>query len=193
MRALRNLRQLVQWNLSDRTQPPPQFIKQRIVKEYQRRYALSVFIETGTYLGDMIDAVRDVFRELYSVELSQELFERARERFADCPSVHILQGDSSEVLPRVLENLKEPALFWLDGHFSGGITARGSVDFPILQELAHISRHPIKDHLILIDDARLFDGQLAMPDMTQLAEGLKAINPQYVIQQEADIIRACPP
>ena len=121
MQALGQLRQIIRWNLSGKTMPPPQAIKQRIVKQYQSRYCLNVFVETGDYLGDMVDPVKSRFREIYSVELGQE------------PNIHLLQGDSSDVLPRILKDLTEPALFWLDGHFSGGVTARGEVDFPILK------------------------------------------------------------
>ena len=70
MQALGHLRQIIRWNLSDKTMPPPQVIKQRIVKQYQSRYSLNVFVETGTYLGDMVDAMKSRFREIYSVELS---------------------------------------------------------------------------------------------------------------------------
>ena len=171
--------------------PPPQAIKQRIVKQYQSRYSLNVFVETGTYLGDMVDAMKSSFREIYSVELSQELYERARDRFRSEPNIHLLQGDSSDVLPQILKDLREPALFWLDGHFSGGVTARGEVDFPILVELDHIRNHPIKNHVILIDDARVFTGDSNVPAREKIVESLRAINAAYSIQETSDIIRAC--
>ncbi|SRR6266404_3299312 len=191
MLALGQLRQIIRWNLSDKTMPPPQAIKQRIVKQYQSRYSLNVFVETGTYLGDMVDAMKSSFREIYSVELSQELYERARDRFRSEPNIHLLQGDSSDVLPQILKDLREPALFWLDGHFSGGVTARGEVDFPILVELDHIRNHPIKNHVILIDDARVFTGDSNVPAREKIVESLRAINAAYSIQETSDIIRAC--
>ena len=44
----------------------------------------------------------------------------------------ILQGDSTDVLPEVVEKMDEPTLFWLDGHYSGGITASGEQETPIV-------------------------------------------------------------
>jgi hypothetical protein len=73
-------------------------------------------------------------------------------------------------MPSVLETIHEPALFWLDGHYSGGDTARGDDDTPIRRELEHISKHPMRGrHLIVIDDLRCFDGQNGYPSL----EGLR--------------------
>jgi len=156
MQTLRHLRHILEWNLRGKPVPPPHAVKQRIVKHYQKEFRPKILIETGTYLGDMVAAVESCFTEVYSIELSPELYERARARFSMRAGVHIMLGDSSEVLPVILEKISEPCLFWLDGHFSGGITAQGKLNYPILEELAQIRRHGIRNHVILIDDARLF-------------------------------------
>jgi hypothetical protein len=188
MQSARHLRHVLEWNLRGKPLPPPAVVKQRTVKHYQKTFGPKIFIETGTYLGDMVAAVAARFTETYSIELSPELCERAQTRFATRKNVHILEGDSSEVLPLILKNISEPCLFWLDGHFSGGITAQGKLDYPILQELEHIRRHSIKNHLILIDDARLFVSPA--PALEHIVECLRSINPAYVIENRDDIIRA---
>ena len=60
------------------------------------------------------------------------------------PHVTIFQGDSATVLPKLLATIQEPCLFWLDGHYSGGITALGKSITPILDELQTISPTPPK-------------------------------------------------
>jgi hypothetical protein len=190
MRALRHLHHILQWNLSGKPLPAPHEVKQRAIKYYQKRFGPEVFVETGTYLGDMVAAVMLRFKEVYSVELSPELYERAQRMFAGQRHVHILQGDSSDVLRVILLRITEPSLFWLDGHFSGGITARGSIDFPVLQELECISEHKIKNHVILIDDARLFGNSANVPSKRQVIESLRTINRSYTIEEKDDIIRA---
>jgi hypothetical protein len=190
IQTLRHLRHIVDWNLRGKPAPPPHVVKQRTIKGYQKRFGLNVFVETGTYLGEMIDALKSSFRELYSIELSEELHRRAEGRFAADRHVHIMRGDSSDVLPVILERVSEPCLFWLDGHFSGGITAQGALDFPVLKELEHIGRHPVKNHVILIDDARFFSGTMDAPDRAQIAASLREINPAYRIEEKDDIIRA---
>ena len=188
LQPLRHFWHILRWTLRGKPAPPPQIVKQRTVKHYQSRFAPKIFIESGTYLGDMVAFMESRVREVYSIELSEQLCERAQARFASLSHVHILQGDSNDVLPRLLEGISEPCLFWLDGHFSGGVTAQGEVDYPILQELDHIRRHGIKNHVILIDDARLFVPPA--PAKAEIIESLREINPAYIIEESADIIRA---
>lgn len=52
-------------------------------------------METGTYHGDMVDAMRRSFDRIYSIELSNELHQRAAERFAGDSIVELIAGDSS--------------------------------------------------------------------------------------------------
>lgn len=190
IRAIRHLKHVVSWNLRGKPAPPPHVIKQRAIKVYQKRFGLRTLVETGTYLGQMVQAMKPRFRLIYSIELSDELYRRARVLFASDPGIRIIRGDSSEVLPRILAEINEPCLFWLDGHFSGGITAQGSMDYPILRELEHIGRHEIKTHVILIDDARLFSGGHDAPAKEQITARLREINPAYTIEEKDDIIRA---
>ena len=52
--------------------------------------------------------------------------------------------------------LEEPTLFWLDGHYSGGVTARGSKETPILDEVDKILSTKESRHVLIVDDARCF-------------------------------------
>lgn len=138
--------------------PQPHAIKKATIHEYQERYKIHTFIETGTYLGEMVEAMKNSFEKIYSVELNEKLYEEAKEKFAKDNNISIIHGDSGTVLPFLLKNITEPTLFWLDGHYSGGFTSKWALDTPIKSELKSIFEHPNKSHVILIDDARLFNG-----------------------------------
>jgi hypothetical protein len=166
--------------------------KRRVIRELQQRYGVRVFVETGTYLGDMTAAMLPYFAQLHSIELGADLYAGACRRFAGSPQVHLYQGDSAEVLPRIVNELNEPALFWLDAHFSGGITARGTEDTPIARELAIIFGQRIPDHVILIDDARHFSGTNDYPSVEQLRGYVAAAAPQHTLDVDSDIIRLLP-
>ena len=189
-KILRSRRQLVEWHLKGKPSPPPHLYKQKVVKEYQKRYDLPVLIETGTFLGEMVDAVKRKFLEIYSIELSESLADKATRHFSRYDHIHIVQGDSSKKLPDILPSVDKPCLFWLDGHFSGGMTAQGEVDYPIINELTHIKNRLKAGGVILIDDARLFTGKDGVPSIQEIEHGLREINPGYQIELKNDIIRA---
>jgi predicted O-linked N-acetylglucosamine transferase (SPINDLY family)/glycosyltransferase involved in cell wall biosynthesis/SAM-dependent methyltransferase len=168
---------------------PPHIIKQRAIGEYQREYGYSLFIETGTYLGDMVDAQKHQFERIISIELGADLFERAKTRFAGDHNVTIMQGDSGKILPQILAEIKEPAIFWLDGHYSEGITAMGDKACPIFEELDAIFASTRFNHVILIDDARCFGAIDEFPTVEKLTEYIQAKNEGYQVEIENDIIR----
>lgn len=178
----------LKWILYGRPDPPPHLFKRRIIKEYAKRFGLDIFVETGTYLGDMVYGQKGFFKELYSIELDPTLCSKARKRFSRFSHVHILCGDSGKVLPELLVSIKKPCLFWLDAHYSGGITARSNLETPITQELEAILKRTFDD-VILIDDARCFVGQNGYPTLKQLEEFCIERRPNCVFNVENDIIR----
>jgi hypothetical protein len=131
---------------------------------------------------------------LFTVDLEEGRAERAQRRFASFPKVTCLYGDSAEVLPAILENIDEPALFWLDAHYSGTKTAHGKVETPIIAELNTVLRHKwAAEHIILIDDARYF---IDWPKRTHDYPTLEYIEtvvrmqfPDWVFTVKDDIIR----
>ena len=169
--------------------PPPPEYKVAVILDYARRFHTSTFIETGTYLGDTIEAVRGAFGRVWSVELDDALYEAAARRFAPHDHVTVVHGDSSEVLPRILASEPGSILFWLDGHWSGGVTARGDLDTPIVAELEAILARAGQDDVILIDDAREFAAG-DYPPVPALAAMIAARRPGWRFAVKDDIIRA---
>ena len=84
-------------------------------------------------------------------------------------------------------------MFWLDAHYSSGVTARGVVDSPIAQELETIFSHPAKGHVILIDDAREFTGHGGYPTIEELYEFVLARKPGWRMLVYNDMIRIWEP
>ncbi len=167
---------------------PPALFKQRTVRAYAERFGREVFVETGTFFGDMIFAVRDLFGTLYSIELDHWLFQRATARFEKDAHVHILPGDSYEMLSMILSKIEQPALFWLDAHqMVGGV--RGVRLTPIAKELEDILASAVDDYVLLIDDARLFTGG-DYPSLEQVERRILARHPNWVFEVADDIIRS---
>ena len=89
----------------------------------------------------------------------QRKAEKEKERFKNDTNIRIIQGDSGKVLSDILKDIREQAIFWLDGHYSAGITSKGEKDCPIFEELNAILENQKYNHVLLIDDARCFNGQ----------------------------------
>ena len=130
-----------------------------VMAELAAKFQLSVFIETGTYLGNTTAAAVQFFKELHTIELSADLAQKAAQRFASLGKVHVHQGDSADRLEEILRQIKGAPLIWLDGHYSEGFTARGRENTPVIAELQSIDRSGISNAVILIDDLRMFDAR----------------------------------
>ena len=70
------------WKLRGEPIRSPHLLKQRTVREYAQRYGLRVLVETGTYYGEMVAAMKNRFAEIHSVEFDSALAERAAKKFS---------------------------------------------------------------------------------------------------------------
>jgi hypothetical protein len=130
--------------------------KESLIIRFGCQRGLENFIETGTFQGDMMEAQRENFHKLVTIELGDTLYETAKRRFAGYDHVHVLHGDSGTLLSEAIRLVEGPVLYWLDAHYSRGVTARGDREAPILKELSIIAAQGQPSDAILIDDARLF-------------------------------------
>jgi len=175
------------WRLRGSPQPKvPHLVKQRALTGFARQFNLHVLVEGGTNLGNMINVQKNRFREIYSIERDDYLARRAAKKFAPWPHIHLFHGDSAEWMPKIVQSLKEPALFWLDAHW-------GAESAPIRRELRCIYAHPMKNHVLLIDDARYFTGQGDYPSISDLRAQATREYPGSVVESQDDIIRIYTP
>jgi hypothetical protein len=95
------------------------------------------------------------------------------------------------MLPNIFASLIRPAIFWLDAHHSCGFTGYSDKVTPIEEELRLIFSHPVKEHIILIDDARVFMGNDSYPTIRQLHNFVPR-NSAYQMRMRDDVIRMYP-
>ncbi|MEP7108249.1 MAG: hypothetical protein ABI760_09700 [Ferruginibacter sp.] len=189
----------VGWILRKRPSIPGIEEKRNVIEHYRSMYKPSVFIETGTFLGDTVDLFKYKFDFIYSIELSEELASKAKVRFAHNENIKIIQGNSAEILASVVGELNSQALFWLDGHYSSEFyingefikTAKGESETPVEKEL-DILLALFTPQIILIDDARLFTGMGDYPTFRFLKNKVQDSNNKYKIFINKDIIHIIP-
>jgi len=177
------------WEKNGKQLPAPHQLKQIIIESYQKKYKYNILVETGTYLGHMVEAERRNFKTIYSIELDDNLWKNAVEKFRKYSHINILYGDSGKMLNKVTLQLNEPGIFWLDGHYSGEGTAKGDKECPIYGEIDAIFKEKKFDHILLIDDARLFVGKADYPTIPELTKYVQAKDPRYNALVETDVIR----
>lgn len=167
--------------------------KRQRLRAYGQAFGIRVFVETGTLAGDTVAFLQDDFDRLYTIDIDPEVQTRAAARFASVPHVRCLPGDSRAVLPQVLEEIREPSLFWLDAHYFGTKSEGKRVDIPVLQELEAILRHR-NDHVVLIDDAKVFlnwrHRTAAFPHWDALAGLVHTLRPDWTVRVEKNVIVA---
>jgi hypothetical protein len=174
-----------------KNQPAPAMMKRETVARYGRKYRCNVLIETGTYLGEMIEYQARNFSKIYSIEIADRLYSFSSKRLKKYENIRVEKGDSSIALKRVVRQLSanDKVLFWLDGHYSGGNTGCGERECPIFDELAAILSERDNKDIILIDDARCFDGTGDYPTLEEVRSFITDKAEGSEMEVNEDIIR----
>lgn len=160
----------------------------RLNFDYFDKYAKGdTFVETGAMNGWTANLAKSYgFNKVYSVELQPDLYEQCLSNYPDDNVIKFSCGESPDFLLDLVKDFTEPVTFWLDAHRSGsdGIMP-GSPKYgpcPLVEELQAIATSPCKNHVLIIDDIRLFGthewGYVKKDDV--LNEIYK-INPDYKI------------
>lgn len=194
--TVRNLRARVRgdignWVSSGCPSPAPNVVKMAVVRHFVEASGAKYFVETGTFLGSMVEHIAATGVQCYTIEIDDAIYDRAVKILARMKNIQCLKGDSAVVLPRLLKEIDQPAVFWLDGHYSGSFTGKGDIDTPVSTELEMIMSHPIKGHTVLIDDARDFTGTDGYPSLSALLSHFEG-DEYYRAEVSADIIRIVP-
>lgn len=148
-----------------RVAPPSEHAKRRHLRALFRERGHHTLVESGTYRGDTTAYFLPYAQRVLTVEVDGRLAERARQRFADTPKVQVVEGDALVEIPRIVGELREPALVWLDGHYSGGETGQGAEVEPALAIIKRLGGSAPAGTTIVVDDIRLFG---LLPDFPRL-------------------------
>jgi hypothetical protein len=146
-----------------------------LLKENYRDYP--IFIETGTNEGGTTFSVEPHFNTIYTIELSQKYYTNTKSKY-NGEKINFLLGDSSDIFKTILPTIHENAIFFLDGHWSSGDTAKGKKDCPLVEEIQSINNLYKHKAIIIVDDFRLFGKG---PKSGMLNEDWTEINKQALL------------
>jgi hypothetical protein len=144
-----------------------------------KKFTNPCFVETGFWKGaGVLRASRAGFKKIYSIEILEDKVRDAPKNkkikeLMDSGAFKLVHGNSRDKLPGILSELSGKKItFWLDAH-------NKSKDNPLYDELKSIGEHDRDDHIILIDDIRLWDYWGV--DRKRIMNLLKSINKKYKI------------
>ncbi|XHR29535.1 MAG: hypothetical protein ACFUZC_03055 [Chthoniobacteraceae bacterium] len=175
-------------------------IDKELVELIRRELDLHQFIETGTFRGDTVAGLVSSFEAIDTVEFSPEHHEAARVRFAGFPHVRVHQGNSAEVLQKIVAKAgNAAALFWLDAHWcAADHTAGEKSQCPLLGELKAIGKLDPRS-VIMIDDARYFlcpppapHESSDWPGLNEVLDALEQCSSDHCVMVLDDVIVFCP-
>ena len=189
---LDRVRWLLDWYFFKKcSPPPPHFIKQSLLLRHGINK--SVWVETGTYLGQTTKFLSENFRFVHSIEPSKKCMRIAKRNLRFSKNVALYEGTSELCLEAICSSLKGDICFWLDGHYSEGITFKGIVDTPILFELNTIKKYlgNFSNTVILIDDIRTshFDKN-NYPPLSFYANWAESVGMDWTIELDSFIIKS---
>jgi hypothetical protein len=139
------------------------------------------------------------FDTVFTIERSETLYQKHHASLRAVGNIEPLFGDSRAILPDLISRLgDQPAMFWLDGHWSGGETAGEKDECPLLAELQLLRQR--RGDIIMIDDARLFLSAPAAPHdpaewptVLDISRELDQKTSQAFVQIIDDVIFVVPP
>ena len=148
------------------------------------RYLNPVFVETGTKDGDGVKAaIMAGYQTIISIEKEKDRYLKTVKMFQENEKVLLYFGDSAEVLIDAIAAIGNKITFWLDANYNTDEPMGPKC--PILKELDQISRHPRKDHTLLIDDTRYYNepvfDNISLIDVKQ---AIFRINRNYVLTRD---------
>ena len=177
-------------------------LRQKSVKATDKQKVLlrnglrdATWVESGTFMGDTTSVLSRVAKMVYSIEPEPALFSKAEQKFRNTSNVKIIKGLSEDIFPKLLPTISGNVCFWLDGHYSAGITFKGPQETPILDELAAIGRHIAKMSkiVVMVDDVRCFDPSnpefSAYPPVDVLVDWARKLNLTWHIEHDIFIAK----
>lgn len=149
-------RELIEWHRRFYNGHSPTFIKRTQLIKHS--FPNSIWIETGTYLGQTAKFLSKHSLQVYTIEPEINLFENVKKYLIKYKNITIINSESEKALIELLsKKIKQNVNFFLDSHNVSNNSTKtyiGRYANPILNELYIIEKNfnNLKNFIIFIDD-----------------------------------------
>ena len=132
--------------------------KRKLLKILLKNITFENAVETGTYLGKSTRIFSKHIKNVYSIEIKKELYNFVKRKYAKS-KINFVFGMSEQVLKKIVLQIRGSTFFYLDSHYSGGITSRGKKVTSLNDELLTLDKFLfLLNSVIIIDDAKSING-----------------------------------
>jgi hypothetical protein len=139
-------------------------IPRELTLALKAKWRIEDFVETGTLVGHTAAWAADHFARVVTVDNEMDSYHKiAGPLVKDHPNIQAYCDHSPWFLAGLRLNY-QPVLFWLDAHTNE--------ECPVLAEISVINKSG-QPHVILVDDARLFDALTAWPRKADVIAALE--------------------
>lgn len=76
-------------------------IDRKLVRHLKKLLPLKLFVETGTFKGDSIRQVEDLFSKIFSCEISEFYYKQALVEFDELSHIEITHQSSADLIPSI--------------------------------------------------------------------------------------------
>lgn len=121
------------------------------------------FVETGTYKGESTMIASKKVKNVYTIEICQELYENTKRYLQSkgYSNIEFILGDSITQLPSIMDKLEGGSIYFIDAHISGSDSGWNQTDrVPVFEELNVILSYKLKPSIFIIDDLRLWKNNI---------------------------------
>jgi hypothetical protein len=148
--------------------------------ELIKKYFKPIYVETGCACGDGILRAQEAgCNEIHGLDVNGSYVNQCKKRSGIEDT--LLVGKAENLLPSIMRKLKgKEAIIFLDAH---KVSNEGNQTLPLIKELSIIWGSGQKNHTIMIDDVRLFGGELKV-SREKVVAMLSIINSNYNIVTE---------
>lgn len=84
----------------------------------QEKFNIECLIETGTHLGNTTKWFSENFKKVYTTEINEDFYAKAKQKNNDAKNIIFLLGDSPDMLKNIFEEISnKKCIFYLDAHW----------------------------------------------------------------------------
>lgn len=124
----------------------PEFIP--FFEVLKQTYKIDVAVETGTFKGSTTVAFALLFDQVHTIEIAESTYQSSKEALQRYANISCYLGSSEKVLKEILPSLADKrVLFYLDAHWNE--------HWPLLEELAEISKTHKDNCIVVVDDFKV--------------------------------------